>query len=665
MRSAYYHSETPASVAAPRRLEANILTSSPKWSYCLVILLSFLVGVAFLQEPGFGDDFTYWRLAFGIHRIGPSAWNVHSFHDLRWPIWGVVWLLQGFAGSGLVTYYGAALLYLAAGACLVNAFARQIWSTAGAAWLSVGAFLFAPILDPIVFRPMPDLPEAVFGACAVLAWWFMMQEEQRSRALVLGFLSGLSIGLAYSTRVTGIFITPVLAVGTLVFFRDRWRWLMVPAAVAALYFGIECVVYHQLCGEWLHGLTANAANRGVKGTEPIPFWTLPTRFINAIWHGNRLAPTYTMLAALGCWAGWRNHGRTGRMVVLWFALLYVLYTCSIQSIHPVRPLIGPTPRYLATMAVPFGIIVAFGVLQLFAWISQLGWPPLRKGCEWVAAHPLATGVVAIILAALVTSRPAFDLGYVPTLQARLKALPPGAKIFTHEPMRDLSFLVDASGSNKIDWIAPRLILAHDARTEASAKEAEEFWYMRKLLWMNQRKDVERSPGKAQPTLASYLVHPEQDWVLSDVVAKGEEPELIFYRRRPVGAPGPHVLTAASPELAPLLPALPTVWHPSAAKESRDLNWSIPPEMRGKLVRLEADGASQSVEPFNTKLRFRSGSRKGPDYLFKPIFHASGGQDFLVLEIPPSADRCEVKLVANGHPKEVTLRSVRVVYDDIR
>jgi hypothetical protein len=275
------------------------------------------------------------------------------------------------------------------------------------------------------------------------------------------------------------------------------------------------------------------------------------------------------------------------------------------------------------------------------------------------------GAAAIILTGLVTSRPAFDLGYVPALQARVQALAPGARIFTHEPLRDLAFLVAGNDARKIAWIAPRLILAHDPRVEASAKEADEFWYMRKLLWMNQRKDVERSPGKAQPALASYVSHPEQEWLLSDVVSKGAEPELVFYRRRPAGTPAAHVLTGTSPELAPMLPKLPATWTPGTAKESHVLNWPIPPEMRGKLVRLEAEGASSSVEPFNLKLRFHTRSRRDSDYLFKPIFHSSGGEDFLVLPIPPEADRCEIKLVANGHPKAVTLRSVRLVFDDIR
>ena len=86
-----------------------------RYHYLLLALLAILVGVLFLQDPGFGDDFTYWSFAFDLHERGLSAWQKWSFHDLRWPVWGVCWVLQGLFGFGLVAYYGEPILYLIVG----------------------------------------------------------------------------------------------------------------------------------------------------------------------------------------------------------------------------------------------------------------------------------------------------------------------------------------------------------------------------------------------------------------------------------------------------------------------------------------------------------------------------------------------------------------------
>ena len=55
-----------------------------------------------------GDDFAWLSLRL----------QVHSFHDLRWPVWGVCWLLQSIFGPGLLSYYGVPILYLMAGAAV-------------------------------------------------------------------------------------------------------------------------------------------------------------------------------------------------------------------------------------------------------------------------------------------------------------------------------------------------------------------------------------------------------------------------------------------------------------------------------------------------------------------------------------------------------------------
>ena len=279
------HSEgqKPVGHQQPRR-------PSVKWGqYAAVVAVSVMIGILFIHEPGFGDDFTYWSLAFNLHEVGPAAWQVDSFHDLRWPVWGMIWLSQSVFGPGLVSYYSVPLFYLAAAATIVFAFARILGFATVGSWLSVLALLFAPVLDVVIFRPMPDLSEAVFGGCAVLAWWAMMHSGGTRRSWWLGLLSGLSIGVAFSNRATGIFIAPVLALGTVTLFpRGRWKWLLLPAVAASGYFLAECLVYSAVCGDWLHSIHANLGGTRAKDVEPIAAWALPFRYLGDFIHGNRL-----------------------------------------------------------------------------------------------------------------------------------------------------------------------------------------------------------------------------------------------------------------------------------------------------------------------------------------------------------------------------------------
>src|SRR5688572_17271998 len=152
----------------------------------LLTLVAVATGLLFLDEPKFGDDFTYWYHAFNLHERGTDAWSKASFHQIRWPVWGVCWVLQGIFGPGLVSYYGTPYLYLTLGSLGAFALGWLVFHKPAAAWACSLAFLFHPLLDTLVARPMPDVGEGVFGAAAVLAWWGMMQATSRARMIVCG-----------------------------------------------------------------------------------------------------------------------------------------------------------------------------------------------------------------------------------------------------------------------------------------------------------------------------------------------------------------------------------------------------------------------------------------------------------------------------------------------
>src|SRR6478752_3182449 len=85
---------------------------TPPWHYLLVAVFALVIGATFLRGPGFGDDLTYWTQGFEAHEHGWKSIDRNSFHDLRWPVWGVSYVIQGVVGFGMASYSGVPLFYL-------------------------------------------------------------------------------------------------------------------------------------------------------------------------------------------------------------------------------------------------------------------------------------------------------------------------------------------------------------------------------------------------------------------------------------------------------------------------------------------------------------------------------------------------------------------------
>ncbi len=630
------------------------------WHYAALVLVSVLVGVLYVHEPGFGDEITYWALAFDLHEIGRSGWSVASFHDLRWPVWGISWLWQGLFGTGgLPSFYAGPIFYLAAGAAVAFSFGRLLLRTAWGGWLCAGAYLAAPLLDTVIYRPAPDISENVFTGCAVLAWWAMMTTNSPRRAWLAGTAAGLMIGIGYSNRVTGVFIAPVLALMTLTFFPRRWKWLLVPAAVSALFFLTECAVYQYVCGDWLHSLHANLGAGSAKDVEVTPIWKLPFRFVNVLFHGNRLAPACSILAIIGTWAAWRKQGVPGRVLVVWFYAMYLIYSCSVQSLHPVLPLIGSTARYMSALALPHSLLAALGLAQVW---SLIRWKFPRVEAR---LHPRRALVYAalVVFIALFSSRPFFDLGFTKDLAGYMNKLPDGTKIFTHHLMHDTAFLADVKAARRFAWTDRRQILVSRPDLEAEAAACDEFWYLRKQVWLVERKKAERHQTLDQPKLGSYLETPERDWKLREVLSKGDGTDVVMFSRRRPNDPPPHILTAQSPELAPLVPALPLEWNANANQKLFWAKWPIPESLRGKLLSVHIEAASANVEPLNVRFVFVAKQGRRSEIVLKPIFYRTGGFDFFAIKIPPNAERSDIEFKFTKGATKVQLTGLRAVYDD--
>jgi hypothetical protein len=654
----------------------------------LLILFAFAAGLLFLREPGFGDDFTYWSFAFDLHERGLDAWQRHSFHDLRWPVWGVCWVLQAIFGPGLISFYGEPLLYLAGGAALAFAFGRIITRSLPLAWACGIAFLFHPLLDAVCHRPMPDLSEGVWGAAAVLCWWMLVRAETRARCALWAALTGACIFIAEANRITGAFIVLVLVLCTVIIARRRFGWLLVAGATAALLWGAQAAFYHHLFGDWLHDIHANMGNAGAKGTEPPPVWYLPFRFFDTLWKGGPREPLYCLLALAGMAIAWRAWGplrwpaaagapaderssdaprALGRVVAVWFIALFLTYSCAPQSISPWRPMLRDADRFLAALAIPMAVLAVLGLAALW----QLPILRQRKWGRALAERPVWTGSAVVVLLALMSSnqvfklgaRVFFNLGFVPEMRSYMRQQPPGTRVFTHEPMRAMAFLVDSATARKFQWAAPGRILHRTPELEAMAAQADEFWYARKLVWLTTRKQLEKNALPQQPPLGSYFEAPERDWRMVRLLAKADTPDLIFYRRRTPEDPAPRILTPASPELGGRVPPLPLEWTPTGKNDATvAADVPVPETLRGQLVRLEIDAGAAQVEALTIRLRFMRGEKVEAEYLLKPYLHAQPGREFFAFQIPAASDLCQVQLKLAKNAKSVRFTGLRLVVE---
>ena len=649
-----------------------------RWSLHLLLLCLFTLGlsVIFVREPGFGDDLTYWTVAYDLHAIGLKAWNIASFHDLRWPVWGVCWLLQGLGLQGFPSYAGVAMIYLTVGSAVAFTFARLMTGSIRFSWAAGLAFLFCPLLDTVCHRPMPDISEGVWGGLTLLAWWRLMKAESNGTSLGWAVLVGLGVFITESNRLTGVFIAPVLFVATLFFARRRFWWLVLAGSFAAFFYGCEAAFYHQLFPSdgWLHNLKANMLGKGNKGTGNIPFLTSPFRFLDSFWKVGRLAPYYCVFAVLGLGSlaivrrqrradpGELEGGRisipAGPLVAVWFIVLYLEYSCAPQSIHPWAPVIRDAARFLAGLAIPFSIFTVLGIRFLL----DLPWLRARRWGRWVPEHPLIVGTVCVALLLAGTSREFFHLGFLKDMGDYVRSRPDGTRVFTLHMMRALAIMSEPTSAKRLQWTARGEIMDAQPYLEKEAAAADEFWYIRKIAWLNNRKRMERDKELQQPAMGSYLANPDEHWALAKLLVKGDGPDLAFYRKRTPEMPVPVPLAADAPEFAGLLPTLPATWEPDPANprgRSVRLAWTIPASLRGKVIRLDVTDFSHEVETVSVFLRYDPlGPSTARGLLLKPYSYSQPGHDFFLVPIPAESQHCHVQLRFSRSGKPATLQDFK-------
>lgn len=605
-------------------------------------LLGIAVTVLFIQEPGLGDDINYWRLALWHHIGEGKPWD-EGFHSLRWPVWGVCWLLMHGVGLGLPSYYGEPAVYMGFGAVLCFIFGRWAFGRTVAGWCCAIAWLFQPMLDPALTRPMPDLSEGIWMGAAFLAWYGLMAARGRGAEWLLAALLGLCLAIAHANRLTGVFVIPILVVLTLVAFPRRLGQLVIAGAFTLGFVAIECWVYQALTGDFLHSLHANMSAKGRKGTESMPLWELPFRFIDSLFEGNLLKVPYMAAAAAGATWAWRSRNRLGLLVTGWFLLLFLEYSCGLQSLNPPRPLVRDGDRFLSSLGMPLSVLAGMGTIAFARWLPA-AWPKASPWLEWAGRRPILCGAMAVVLLTVITSRDLWDPGFVVPLRRYLKEVAPGTPVLTHDTMRDIARLVGGRKASEIRWLEPALSIERSPELDAAAADAKEIWYNRKIIWTSTRKDLESEELAKQPPVPACLGQALPEWRVAEVISKDRTPDMVFMTRRQ-SVPAPEMIDGSHPALAQWLGGFAErfSWKRTGKEKSK---WTgpdlvVPDAWRGRIARLELSLAGNTVEAVSGRLQFSGPDGQSEDFVIKPYLFPSAGIDFFAFRIPEWAEGCRV------------------------
>jgi hypothetical protein len=640
------------------------MTTRPSLAPFLLFLAGFVVSWIYQTPPSLGDDINYWGLAFDLHHGVPGAWSAGSFHDLRWPVWGVCWLLQIPFGFSALSYYLEPMIYLGAGAALVWALAREVGATERTAIVAGVLFLFHPQIDTIVDRPMPDLSEGFWVAVAFLAWLKMVRHRRTTTKILCAAMVGLALAIGQANRITGVFAIPVLLLATVALHPRQILWLALGGLFAASFVGIETVIYHSITGDWLHSLHANLTARGRPGTETIPVWQFPFRFLPALFRGP-LDVLYNIFAVLGIGLVWRNGGPPGRALAIYTVGYLLTYSCALQSFSPPRPLVRDGDRFLGSLAFPLAVLSATALTSVLAFLrARLRLPAARRpNIEFLAALGL---LVAGIM--LLSTREKRGPNYLHDIAAYLHGVPPGTHVLSHETMRHVAYMADPAAAARIDWKFQKDLLDPSPTTLYLADHADEIWFNRKWIWTGTRKKSETDELESIGTIAPWLRPPLAGWSARRAIPKGDVPDFVFLRRTANATP----LTETAPDGAPLrtelLPDFPVPHTWTFATPPKGDPVELPPHplpswIANRTLFLSTRASSNTTEPVRIGVIFLRRGIIVQQLAFKAYFFEKSSEDFFFVTVPPGADAVQLRLRLSRKTKRITLDSFRLFVDE--
>ncbi len=623
----------------------------------LLFFGAFLVSWIYQTPPSLGDDLNYWGLAFDLHHHVSGAWSTTSFHDLRWPVWGLCWLLQIPFGYSALSYYLEPMVYLGAGAVVVWLLALEVGATARTAIVAGILFLFHPQLDSVIDRPMPDLSEGFWVAVAFLAWLKMVRCDHRTRKIALAAIVGLALAIGQANRITGVFAIPVLLLATLAFYPRQFLWLAVSGLFMMGFVAIESAIYFSLTGDWLHSLHANLGAKGRKGTETIQLWEFPTRFLPLL--KRRYTDTiFNLLGLLGIGIAWTRFGVAGRALVIYAVGYLLTYSCALQSLFPPRPLVRDGERFLGSLAFPLSILTAFAL----AWIAAR--LPTRAPVAFFRRHFTAALALLAILCVALSSRSFRGPNYLHEIADYLRTAPPGLRVLSHDAMRHVANLADPAAASRVHWTLQKDLLDPSPTTLELARGSDEIWFNRKWIWTGSRKKSEYNQLDAIGDIAPYLRPPLDGWTARRAILKGDVPDFVFLARDAAG------LTDRLPDGRPLRSALlpnlpvPHEWtFEKAPTDPIDLPVvPLPEGLSGRTLFLSMRYSSNATEPVRAAVDFLRAGKSIQSLVFKPYFFDRTSEDFFFLTVPPDADALQIRLRLSSKTRRITLEDFQLLTD---
>lgn len=626
----------------------------PRWRGSLwvhavgVWVLSLLLVACYLDPPGLGDDATYWRRADLAAHVGLDVFKASGFHTLRWPVWGPAFMVNKLGGSGLAAYYAGPFFYLPLGALAAFALTWYLTARPGAGWLASVLYLLHPLLNEVCHRPMPDLSEGLFIGAAFWLWFAWMRADAlRARHWLMGVASGLFIGLAHSNRFTGLLAIPMLGLATLMLFpRQRWLRLLPIFGATAAFILAECAVYYSVTGDFWHSLHQNLGARGRKGTEPVSVFLLPFRFLKVLWKSARLEPFFLLAALGGAFLFWRRGTPAHRAAVWWWVLMYLAYSCALQSLFPPRPMLRDAGRFLSSLALPMSVLGATGVIALARHALKC------LPTQWRMTGPLAqaAGVAGLLALLMVTTaREWTHSGYIPGIAAELRALPDQAVVISHDHFKAIARMVDREKADRLQWRDSIDILT-PGNVKTAPEAVDAVYYSRKQMWLRRRKQLENKEEIPDRSLPWYFQQPWKKWTLAQVLLETGNSDFVFLRRRTPDDQPPQIWeNALPPFMAEAGFQLPLKWRSEGAKQRISYELPVPEDWRGRKLWIQIDGSANHQQPLDSvKLVWKTAD--GKELLTQtemPYFHKQDGHDFHALAIP--ADAAQVTVTFNLLP----------------
>ncbi len=609
-------------------------------------LAAILIGPLYLREPWLGDDLDYW--SFAIHFHDPEVGQAldKGFHALRWPVWGVIWFFQHVLPKGLPSYYAQPVFYYALGASVMLLWARKLFAES---WrkqsLAMVIYLFHPLLEPVLHRPMPDLSEGVLMAAAMFAFWRVLSLEKTTAWLGASVLCGLLVQLAFANRFTGLIVVPVMVLSAL--FVHAKRALRVTAVVffGMLFFCIEGLFYYSLHGDFLHSLTANSAGRGRPGTEPLPLWWLPFRFFDTLWEGNVLKVIFNSTALIGLLLSVRSAQRNIRICGFWALWLYLGYSCAIQGLDPLRPLIRDGERFIASLAWPLSLLSVLGI----SWIYTRFFRDKLFG-NLLLKHSRLIIVLAVIPLAFTVGRK-FAFGFDQELIRLIAETETDTVIATHTGMRDLCALADYKNARKLSWRIVGDFLEDEE--ENYLANAQQVWLRHKELWLSRRKLLEQNSDDQNFASPFYAQEPPLYFPMQ-VIALNNRPDLWFFDLRRSDGLVKKVTDPRIPQNLTL-----SLRKPLSFQE----DFSLPKKGADSegVIGVYFCASASRVHPLDVDLEFFADQKKIASRQPLVYFNPMVACDAAFCDIPAGADVVRIRLRSRASQGWIQVESVKVFF----